>query len=270
MSFRSFLHRLRDRLSGLFTNEYLWGGLAALVLLVFGAYLLVDNIIMPAYTRHEASVTVPNVTNKPFSEAAQILQERNLTVKREVQRFNPDAPRNVVLDQMPPASSVVKPGRRIYLTVNAGQTPVVQVPPVENMSLREAKNRIMAVGLTVNETLPDSIPAPYPNTVTRQRPAAGDSLKKGGNVTLWYSTGLGEEYAEIPNVTDTTVAAARKALLKRKIRSVIVNRPEEATDEEVAQMTVKRQSREPGTRVRKGFEVRLFLQEEKEGEDQPE
>lgn len=267
MSFRSSWHRLRGYLSGLLTNEFLWGGLVALVLLVFGTYLLFDEVIMPSYTRHEASVTVPDVTNKPFSEAAQVLRNQNLTVKREVQRFNPDAPRDVVLDQMPPASSTVKPGRRVYLTVNAGETPMVQVPPVENMSLREAQNRIMSVGLTVDETLPDSVPAPYPNTVTRQQPAAGDSLKKGGNVTLWYSTGLGEEYAEIPDVTDTTVAAAREALLKRKIRSVIVNRPEDATDEEVAEMTVNRQSREPGTRVRQGFEVRLFLEEEKEEEE---
>ena len=265
----SLFRRLRAYLSGLFTNPYLWAGLTLLVGLMLGAYLLVDEVIMPSYTRHDASVTVPSVKTQTFQAATQQLREKDLQVEKDKATYSPNAPRNVVIEQSPRPGAVVKPGRRVYLTINTGEAPMVQVPPVEDLSRREARNRIMAVGLTVADVRPDSIPAPYENTITRQRPAPGDSLEKGGAVTLWYSTGLGDERVSVPDVTNLTVAAARDTLLGRQLRSVVVNRPEDASKEQVAEMKVQRQSQRSGARVRRGSEVRLFLKEkEDDGESE--
>lgn len=276
----SFVRRVRDRLRLLVKNEYFWGGLVVLLAVAGLAYYVFNSVVMPAYTRYDVTVTVPDVHNQPFEQAAQTLRENDLEVERVTTRnYNPDIPRNTVLDQTPPENTQVKPGRRIYLTVNSGSTPMVQIPNVEGMSLREGINRVRTVGLNVEDTRPDSIPSPYPNTITRQEPTAGDSLREGSGVTLWYSTGLGDEYVEVPDVTGLPIDEAQERLNERKIRSIVVESgpsdEEAAASEEeslasglepAATDTVARQSRDPGTSVRAGFEVRLYLDGEEEAD----
>lgn len=239
------------------SNRYFWQGLGVLFVVVFSAYLLVDKLMMPAYTRHDASVSVPGVVNRPVEEASQILQRRDLQVEQQrAQRYNPNVPRGEVLDQQPPANALVKPGRRIYLTVNAGQTPMVQMPDLSGTSIREAKNQLLALGLTTGQVRPDPVPAPYPNTITKQSPTPGDSVREGASVNLWYSQGLGSESAEVPDVRGLRVPTARRALLDQNLRSVIVDTTQEA---DLDGVPVRMQSRPPGDSVREGTEIRLFV-----------
>src|SRR5688572_20896989 len=119
---------LKERISdagsylvGLATNAYFWGGLALLVVLLVGFYLLVDKVVFPSYTRQDTAVSLPNVVNQPFEQARMELEERDLSVERIVQRYNANFPRDVVVDQNPPPNSRVKPGRHVYLTVNSGE-----------------------------------------------------------------------------------------------------------------------------------------------------
>lgn len=222
-------------------------------------FLLIDQLALPSYTRQDTSVTVPSVLNQPFEQAEVELEQRELTVERVVQRYNANFPRDVVIDQNPPPNAQVKPGRHVYVTVNSGELNRVMIPDLQGLSLREAVNRLRSLGLEVLETIPDSIPAPNANTVTRQQPAAGDSLTEGSNVRLWYSTGLGRSYVTIPDVTGMIVAEAQQLLLESNLRYVVIGMDEGADPlEEV----VQRQSREPGTSVREGFEIRLYLEEE--------
>lgn len=276
MQLPPFLDRSWAYLRSLLTNVYFLSGLAVLILLGLGLYFVVNTLIMPSYTRHDVAVTVPDVRDRPFEEAQQTLAHYNLQAERDVQRFNPNLPRDVVVDQNPPAASQVKPGRRVYLTVNSGRTPMVILPNVLDLSLREASYRLQALGLTVQDVRPDSIPSPHRNTVTRQDPVPGDSLAKGSSVTLWYSTGLGDRYVEVPDVVGLQVDDARRQLLQQQLRSVVVDAPNRSSgDAEEEQgpdaldqaepdsnVVVVRQSQDPGTRVREGFEIRLFVAEE--------
>lgn len=275
----SFLHNIQARLREstrylrrLGKNRYFWTGLAGLLALFLGGYVLINHLVMPAYTRHGVVVRVPPVVDRPFEEAADILRDHDLRAERVVERFNPALPQDSVVEQNPPPRAQVKPGRRVYLTVNTGTPPMVKIPPLKDLSLREARNRLRALGLTIDEERPDSIPSPFPNTVTHQSPAPGDSLPKGSGVTIWYSTGLGDRYVTIPDVTDRPLGEAQRRLLARKIRSVVVSTPQYdpppnapvdrntyATDDAGDSLVVERQSRAPGTRVREGFEIRLFV-----------
>lgn len=247
----------------LLTNRYFWGGLGVLLLAAFLVYVLVDSVLMPTYTRHDVTVEVPDVVAQSYEDAAQTLRAQDLDVQREVARYTPGVPQNQVLDQNPRPHEAVKPGRTIYLTINSGEVPMVKVPPVEGLSRREARNRMQNVGLKVEAMRPDSIPHPFENTITRQEPAAGDSLAKGAGVTLWYSTGLGDTYVVVPDVTEMTVDEAQQYLLDRRIRSKIIGAADDEDD--VSDEPIVRQSREPGTRVPEGFELRLYLQQQGQG-----
>jgi beta-lactam-binding protein with PASTA domain len=244
---RAFRH-----LRSLAVNRYFWTGLAALLVLSAAAVLVLDKLVMPGYTRQSVSVTVPDLTNVSYADAASVLTGLELTFERLDQRFNPAVARDAVLDQNPAPGTPVKPGRRIYLSVNSGTTPIVTVPRVEGLALREARNRMTTAGLVVTSEVPDPIPSPYENTVTTQRPEAGERVDQGSAVTLWYSTGLGSEFVEVPDVVGLPTRLAARALLSLRLRSVVVDALQEDS-------IVVRQSRPPGTRVREGFEIRLFV-----------
>lgn len=270
MDFISTFRRVAVNLFSLLKNLYFWSGLIVLIALAYSAYALVDNIIMPSVTRHEASTTVPIVEGKPLAEAEQLLRDQGLTVRTLEQRFNPTIPANIVVDQNPPPNALVKPGRQVYLTINTGSIPMVHVPNLAGLSLREAENRLNAIGLLLEEALPDSIPSPYANTITLQDPVPNDSLLSGSGVRLWYSTGLGRAFVTVPDVTNLPVSEAQGELLIYKLRSVVLGmRDDEAEDEAtisednvISQIEpfVSRQSPAPGTRMREGSEIRLFVQ----------
>lgn len=257
----------------LFRNWYFWGGMLLIVAVGLGIYVLVDGTIMPSYTRHDVSITVPDVENRPFEEADSLLAERNLQVERQVGRYNPNVEHGLVVDQTPLAHSSVKPGRRVYLTVNAGEVPMVQIPDVTGMSVREAKNRVSSLGLTVGSVQEDPVPSPYAQSITKQSPSPGDSLRRGASVNLWYSTGLGDTQVEVPNVVGWNVRDAKPFLRRQNLRSVVVDTSrsggtssDTTPDSQLSarDLYVLRQGRDPGTSVRAGTEIRLFTTTDQE------
>ena len=275
MSVRSSFWSAIEWLRLLGTNRSFWGGLAGLFRIALAVYLVVDGIIMPSYTRHDVSIQVPDVENVPYDRAEAQLSKRDLQVQRQVGRYNPNVDTGIVVDQTPLPTSEVKPGRRVYLTVNSGEIPTVTIPDLTGMSVREARNRITSIGLDVGAVSEDSIPSPYANTITKQEPAPGDSLQEGSPVDLWYSTGLGDTEVEVPNVVGQTVEGARTFLLQRELRSVVVDTSMVESDtpseegEEAPETTlfVRRQGRPPGTSVRAGTEIRLFTTDDAERAD---
>ena len=268
MASKSFFSSVLDWFRRLGTNLYFWGGVGVLVLIAGIAYVTIDFFVMPSYTRHDVSITVPNVEEVSVEEARKTLREVGLQVEEQPGRYNPNVPREMVVDQSPPPSSGVKPGRRVYLTVNTGEVPTVQIPDLTGTSLREARNRVSSLGLKVGDVQQDSIPSPYPQTVTRQRPEPGDSLDEGKAVDLWYSTGLGNETARVPALVGLRVDQAQQRLLGQKLRSVVVrsSRDSDQTDAEEGKnadqteqgLFVREQSRPPGASVQTGTEIRLF------------
>ena len=240
------------------TNAYVGLGLLGLLAVVGAGYYVFDNLFMPSYVGHNEMIVVPDVTEMPVEQARDALMSANLQAQVESSRFNPKLPRDVVVDQSPRPQASVKPGRRVYLTINSGSTPSVTVPDVEGISRVEALNRIAAAGLRSEnaDIQPDSIPHPHPNTITRQHPPAGTVLEEGSRVRIWYSTGYGDRFVVVPDLAGLTVREARQLLLSRRLRSVVMEAPE---DEDTDVLTVVRQNYQPGTRLKEGHEIRLFV-----------
>ncbi len=249
------------------TNGYVGLGLLGLFAVIGAGYYLFDNFLMPSYVGYNEMIVVPDVTEMPSDQAEAALLAANLQAQVESSRYNPKLPRDVVVDQSPRPQSTVKPGRRVYLTINSGSTPSVTVPDVEGISRLEALNRIAAAGLRSEnaDIQPDSIPHPHPNTITRQHPPAGTVLEEGSRVRIWYSTGYGDRFVLVPELNGLTVREARQLLLSRRLRSVVMGAPK---DEDTEVLTVVKQNYQPGTRLKEGHEIRLFVDTEAE-EDTP-
>ena len=253
-------------LRSLLTNKFLGLGLLLLIAVLAGGYFVVDKALMPSYVGHDDFVTVPNVTNLEVEDAELTLAQLNLPVSVESGRFNPELPRNLVIDQNPQANVQVKPGRRIYITINTGATPESTVPSLSGVSVDEARNRLTAAGLVAldSDIRPDTIPSPHKNMVTKQFPEPGKIVEEGSRVRLWYGTGLGNNLVTVPNVVGLSAREAQNALLRQKIRSVVLGG---SSSGDVSRMEIVRQTPSEGTRVKEGYEIRLFVPKPEEEEE---
>lgn len=238
-------------------NRYLWIGFAGLLAVGFAAVLLFNKVIMPSYTRYDVTVTVPDVLSTTLEEARSILNAQGLSTEA-VEMRKPNVPPNIIIDQTPGPGSQVKPGRRIWITVNSGDTTTVIIPNLESLPVREAQNHLIINDLIVADVLPDSIPSAHANTITRQDPEAGTLVSPRTPVTLWYSTGLGDTFVEVPDVVGMDIKEARQFLLDRNLRSIVLGSLTGPAEDDV--LPVTGQSPEPGASVREGHEVRLRIE----------
>lgn len=250
--------RLRSVLEGagpILRTRTFWTGLGAILAFWAVVYFVMDNWAMPAYTRHGVQISVPDVRQMPFEEAERMLAENGFSMGQLTKRFDPALPRDLVLHQEPPPYAQVKPGRRIYLTVNSGDAPRVAVPDLQFVSMREAKSRLATHRLLLGEVREDTLPAPFKNTVVRQLPAAGDSVLPGTIVSIWISSGLGDSYVPVPDVVGLSVPEAERLLAATRLRLVVLEDP---SIPESRMDTVVRQLPLPETEVRTGSEIRGF------------
>lgn len=253
---RESIVRLLTVIRNTVTNPWLWVGLVGLSLITGILYVVFNSFVMPSFTRHDVSIQVPDVMSLTMEEATDSLTAAGLRAEEVVLR-KPNLPMDVVIDQNPPPLSQVKPGRRVYLTINTGDTTTVVVPRVESYGIRQARNMLMQADLVVGSVSPDSIPSVYVDIITSQDPAPGERVDPGTTVNLLYGTGLGSNNVSVPDVTGLPPEDARQALLDLKLRSIVVDSP----PDEQEFVVVLSQAPAAGTSVKEGYEVRLFLQE---------
>lgn len=71
------------------------------------------------FTKHGQSEVVPKVENISYTEAINILHEKGFNVDIRDSLYKDNVRPGFVIEQFPKANSVVKPGRKIFLYINA-------------------------------------------------------------------------------------------------------------------------------------------------------
>jgi beta-lactam-binding protein with PASTA domain len=181
------------------------------------AFLVMNYIVLPAYVDHGSTLTVPALSGTTFDRAASILDSLGLQAVKSDTRPDPDAPLGTIVNQNPLPGSVVKGGRRVYLTVSGGEA-VVYVPSLRGRSLRDAKFALERGGLTLGDVeyaASDSFPQ---NTVIQQFEPPGKQLPKGSNVGVLISIGAMREQVETPDLTGKTLSEVERILAKHGLK----------------------------------------------------
>lgn len=83
------------------------------LLLVWFAFVFMD-----IWTHHGETAQVPNVTQRNFYEARNILEDSGFDVEVD-SIFDPHIKHGLVVDQSPKPNEVVKAGRTVYLKINS-------------------------------------------------------------------------------------------------------------------------------------------------------
>ncbi len=203
-------------LKKIFTSKKFYLTLLGVSVFGAGALFLFDKVIMPGYTNYYKGLTVPDLTRITLEEAEQELTAIGLRFEVADRRANSAFPANYVIDQQPSANTIVKPNRKIYLTVNTEVKPVVEVPNVISLSLRNAQIQLQNYGLELGSTSYES--SRFKNVVLRQSIPEGDTVAKGTTIDLVVSDGLGDKIVQIPEIVGLRLPQAQLKLREAGLR----------------------------------------------------
>ncbi|HBQ60217.1 MAG TPA: PASTA domain-containing protein [Balneolaceae bacterium] len=248
----------------IFTNKYFYIGSLAIILFGAASLYIADKLIMPAYTNYNEGVTVPDVTRISLEEAQDLLTDYGLRFEVTDRRANSAFPADYVIDQSPGASNIVKPNRKIYLTVNTEVKPQVVVPGVVDLSLRNAEIQLQNYGLQVGSR---SYESSRFKTIIRQSIPEGTTVEKGAVVDLVVGDGLGSRMVTIPEIIGLQLPEAQLKLRETGLRVEAVQfRPtKDMVPNTVLDYSPKKEEFREGESITLTISERFEVEEESEG-----
>ncbi len=253
-----------SKVKDVLTNKKLYLSLAGIITTGILLLVLLNEVIMPAYTNYDEGVTVPDITQVSLEEAQERLTEYGLRFEIAERRTNSAMPADYVIDQTPSAAKIVKPNRKIYLTVNTTSNPTVEVPDVVNLSRRNAEIQLQNHGLRVGTTSYET--SRFKTRVLRQSIKAGDVVPEGTVIDLTVSDGLGQKMVEMPKIIGDRLSEAQKKIQEAGLRiGEIRFRPtKEVTPNIILDYSPKKQE------VSDGDSLRLIVSERFDAQEQSE
>ena len=125
---------------------------------------------------------VPSVVGKKLDRAEKILAKANFTARHE--RVNSTEPAGTVVGQSPGGGSRVQAGSLVTLDVSNGIPPKVRVPRVLGLSLEDARQRLVAAGISVVVERETTTKKSDHGIVFKQSPRPGRKVKEGARVVI--------------------------------------------------------------------------------------
>ena len=237
--------------------------LVVIVLLLL-SIAVASFLAMAIGTRHSARRTVPDFVGLRMNDANYFASRRDLQIIVNDSLHVAAYPGGVILDQLPKGGVVVKPGRKIYVTVNSSRQRMVDVPYVAGRSLRQAKNMLEAAGLTIDyleyaeDMATNYVLAEFVNDVEVLEDSLAMQAEKGSGVVLRVGVAP-REVATVPQVLGRTIYEAKSRLWESGL-NIGEREFEEGTPSlERSRAKVYRQSILPNEAVAYGSRVSLGL-----------
>ncbi len=168
-----------------------------------------------SYTRHNEVMRVPDLAGASFTEAEALLAKRDLYAVVIDSVYTEAAPKGSVVDQDPDAGHEVKPGRKVYLVLNANQPKMIDMPKLVDLSKRQALSVLEILGLKVKEL--QYRPDPCIDCVVAQlykgQPIEPESrIRRGEAITLVLGSGEKGERVPVPDLVGLTSADVQLVL----------------------------------------------------------
>lgn len=224
------------------------------------------KIYLPSYTNHGQTVTVPNLEGFEVGELEKFLSDRDLTYEVNIDSgYSVEAKPFSVLKQNPNPDSKVKRGRKIYVTLNARNAPLIKMPNLVNSLLKNAQEILGNIGLVRGEII--YVPDIGINVVLEQKYRGrniqeGFEIPKGSQIDLVVGDGLGNQILEVPSLTGLDEIDAEFLIIGSGLRMGNINYVE--TDS-VASGIIIRQMPPAGVSVKTGEPIDIWISEGKKG-----
>lgn len=220
-------------------------------------------IYLSVYTNHGEFVSVPNIKELELTKGIEVLEALDLKYQVIDSVYLPKVAPGTILEQIPNPKEKIKHYRQVYLVINSYKKPKVSLPDVKDLSYRNAKATLEAVGFIVDGV--QYVPSEFKNLVKGVKIGsgsvdAGTRVARGSHITLVVGGGTGDSEMLVPsyrglNYKDLVVKVDQDSLY---IRSVEFDEaPKDKADS--AQFVVYKQSPIKGTPVHPGTSVSVWL-----------
>lgn len=105
-------------------------------------------------TNHNQRIEVPNLKKMSLEKVEKTLKELDLNfIVLDSASYNPDYPKQSVIEQSPEAGGFVKEGRKIYLTLNPSDYANVEIPDLYGKTKRQANSQLKAIGFRISTNI---------------------------------------------------------------------------------------------------------------------
>ena len=238
-------------------RNFVWGIVFVLAL------VLVLQLLLALYTRHNRELTVPDFTALDMYTVEKVAKSLNLRVEVTDSVFVKHLPLGVVFSQNPIAGSRVKKNRRVFITINSTVPRMVPVPSVIGYSLRQASAELAANGLGVGKlTYVRDIAT---NNVLRQQYKgrdidAGRKVETESKIDLVLGLNEEDNGTDVPNVKGFTAAVASANIIENSLNVGKMRYDDSVKNyADSLHAVVYGQSPAAATRVGMGRSVDIFL-----------
>lgn len=238
------------------------------VVLVLATILVLSflflKVFLPSYTNHGQTVTVPDLEGYDFEQLDSYLSSRDLQFEVTLDSgYNAELKPFSVLKQNPKAGEKVKQGRKIYVTLNSKNAPLVKMPNLVNSLLKNAQEVLSNNGLVRGEII--YVPDIGINVVLEQKYRGrnipeGFELPKGSQIDLVVGDGLGNQILDVPNLVGMDEIDAEFLIIGSGLRMGRINYVQ--TDS-VPQGIIIRQMPPAGAEVKTGEPIDVWISEMK-------
>ncbi|ARS36079.1 penicillin-binding protein [Pontibacter actiniarum] len=227
---------------------------AALILGFFYYYL-------PSTTNHGESISVPKITGMQLQDADALLEEQSLRYFINDSTYKPDQKPFEILTQDPAPGAKVKEDRKIYISVNMKNPPMIKMPKLIDGSVKNAELILKSYDLRKGKIT--YVPDLQQNAVLKQfvggrEVKPGEMVPKGALVDLHVGDGLGNTEFEMPSVVGMPVDEASVLLVGQglQIGNIIYV---QGSDEPNGTVLKQRPFAEVGAKIRVGELVDLWV-----------
>ena len=167
------------------------------------------------YTRHGSELLVPNLVGININKINSGSKDDDFEFLVIDSVYQDGFEKGAVVLQDPPARSMVKKGRKIYLTIMSSQPEMTAMPNLVDLSLRQALSELRSAGLKVDVL--EYVDNFAKNAVLDQKYEGsfinpGTQIEKGTVIILVMGKGLDAEKVAIPFLIGKTEEEACEML----------------------------------------------------------
>jgi len=160
-------------------------------------------VILPNYTKHGETITVPDLIGQNIEDLEEEVIKRKLRYEVNDSVFSQTDPPLTILRQYPKPGSKVKEGRKILISVNRVLPPTIPLPAVVDRPLSELKIVLQNNDLKINMIKAENYP--HYNLVLRvelngKTINPGQPIPKGSALDIVVGDGAGKHLNNMPDV----------------------------------------------------------------------
>ncbi len=200
---------------GQFFKKYPWALHLLIMVGVSAVILVLVFVFIRIYARQGAESEIPDMVGMSIEEAmANDAIGLEFVVQDSI--FREGEAGGTILTQDPKGGTMVKSGRKVYLSITSYNADDAILPELAGLSVRQAVSELYGIGLSVGKLT--FVEDPYKNSVVDQSCKgkslyAGQQIARGSVVDLVVGSGDGTGSNSVPFVIGKTADRARRDIL---------------------------------------------------------